>query len=117
MKPGDCLAVCAFVDPHSELAAAVGALRHRLGRELGVASTLGFGPRFLHSTGQLNKGGPASIVVLQIVSETDAADDVAIPGQSFGFASFKQAQAAGDLEALRSAGKRAERVSVTEIAR
>jgi len=115
VKPGDCLAVCAFVDPGSELATRLEAWRQQLGRDLGVATTLGFGPRFLHSTGQLHKGGPKSIIVLQVVTEADEAGDLAIPEQSFTFDQFKAAQATGDLEALHSSGHRAFRVAVTDV--
>ena len=65
-----------------------------------VATTSGYGPRFLHSTGQLHKGGPAEGVFLQVVE--DDATDVAIPGQPYGFSTLKQAQAIGDLRSLES---------------
>jgi hypothetical protein len=65
-----------------------------------VATTAGYGPRFLHSTGQLHKGGPREGVFLQLVQED--ARDVPIPGQPYGFSTLKQAQALGDFESLRS---------------
>jgi transaldolase/glucose-6-phosphate isomerase len=65
-----------------------------------VATTVGYGPRFLHSTGQLHKGGPREGVFLQIVEDDER--DVSIPGQSYGFSTLKQAQALGDFESLRS---------------
>jgi glucose-6-phosphate isomerase len=65
-----------------------------------VATTVGYGPRFLHSTGQLHKGGPREGVFLQIVE--DDARDVPIPGQPYGFSTLKHAQALGDFESLRS---------------
>jgi len=65
-----------------------------------VATTSGYGPRFLHSTGQLHKGGPPIGVFLQVVQEDTT--DVAIPGQPYGFSILKQAQAIGDLESLKS---------------
>lgn len=67
---------------------------------LHVATTAGYGPRFLHSTGQLHKGGPPEGVFLQIVQ--DDTTDVPIPGRTYGFATLKGAQALGDLESLRS---------------
>jgi len=67
-----------------------------------IATTAGYGPRFLHSTGQLHKGGPRSGIFLQIVQED--AQDAAIPGQPYGFSVLKQAQALGDVESLRSRG-------------
>jgi transaldolase / glucose-6-phosphate isomerase len=75
--------------------------------------SLGFGPRFLHSTGQLHKGGPASIVCVQAVG--DDRQEIAIPGQDFGFGHLKQAQAAGDLLTLRSRGVRSGRVDLHEL--
>ena len=64
------------------------------------ATTAGYGPRFLHSTGQLHKGGPPKGLFLQIVQ--DDREDIAIPGQPYGFSVLKQAQALGDLESLTS---------------
>jgi transaldolase/glucose-6-phosphate isomerase len=73
----------------------------------GVATTLGYGPRFLHSTGQLHKGGPNSGVFLQITGDSE---DLAIPGQPFSFGVLEAAQAQGDLEVLFERGRRALRV-------
>ena len=107
---GDYLAILAFVDPGDtssldELERA----RHALRDRLGVATTVGIGPRFLHSTGQLHKGGPPTGVFLQLLG--DDAIDVEIPGKPFTFSTLKQAQAAGDLLALQSRGLRAGRVT------
>ena len=115
VAPGDCLALCAFVDPGASVAEQLEDARVRLGRELGVATTLGFGPRFLHSTGQLHKGGPESIVVLQVCTDPEPGHDLAIPGQSFTFGAFKAAQASGDLQALKDSGHRAVRVALDEL--
>ncbi len=113
IEPGDHLAICAFVDPGDrELVAALAAARDRLSADLGVATTLGFGPRFLHSTGQLHKGGPEQIAVLQV---TAIEGDVAIPGRDYGFATLEAAQAEGDLEVLRERGRRAARVQLTDL--
>jgi glucose-6-phosphate isomerase len=103
VRPGDYLAICAFVDPGSKAAAQLVDVRAALGRRLGVATTLGIGPRFLHSTGQLHKGGAHDGVFLQVL-DTDG-PDLAIPGQAFTFGELKAAQAAGDLQALRDAGQ------------
>jgi hypothetical protein len=81
--------------------------RHR------VATTLGVGPRYLHSTGQLHKGGPNTGVFLQVVDDTD--DDLPIPGEKFGFATLERAQAAGDLHALIERGRRAGRVELDAL--
>jgi len=74
----------------------------------------GIGPRFLHSTGQLHKGGAHNAVFLQVLSEST--EDLAIPEQSFTFGQLKAAQAAGDLAALRAAGQdRSYRVSLDTL--
>jgi len=75
---------------------------------LRLATTLGYGPRFLHSTGQLHKGGPNRGLFLQLVGHDP--DDVSIPGQPYSFSVLKRAQARGDLGALRAHGCRALRV-------
>ena len=88
------------------------ATRRRLDR-FGVATTLGYGPRYLHSTGQYHKGGPNSGVFLQVLEEPQ--EDRAVPGEDFTFGRLVAAQAAGDLAALRERGRRAERVSVEDL--
>jgi transaldolase/glucose-6-phosphate isomerase len=75
-----------------------------------VATCLGFGPRFLHSTGQAYKGGPNSGVFLQITCDDD--DDLAVPGQKYTFGVVKAAQARGDFEVLAERGRRALRVHI-----
>ena len=73
-----------------------------------TATCLGFGPRFLHSTGQVYKGGPNSGVVLQITCEDGA--DLAVPGQAYSFGIVKAAQARGDFDVLAERGRRLLRV-------
>jgi transaldolase/glucose-6-phosphate isomerase len=73
-----------------------------------VATTLGYGPRYLHSTGQLHKGGPPTGVMIMLTVE--ASEDVSIPGEPFGFATLQRAQAVGDFRALRAAGRRVLRI-------
>jgi transaldolase/glucose-6-phosphate isomerase len=90
------------------------ALRLHLRDELRVATTLGYGPRFLHSTGQLHKGGPSKGLFLQLVGRDTV--DVEIPGQPFSFSVLKRAQARGDLGALRAHGCRALRVDLGDDA-
>jgi hypothetical protein len=75
--------------------------------------TLGFGPRVLHSTGQLHKGGPDAIVCVQV--HHDDAPEIAIPGRGFGFGHLLAAQAAGDLATLQARGRRAGRVDLSEL--
>jgi hypothetical protein len=89
---------------HKTLLALCLALRNR--RK--VATTLGYGPRYLHSTGQLHKGGPPTGVL--IILTVEAAEDLFIPGEPFGFATLQQAQALGDFRALRAAGRRVLRI-------
>ena len=112
IEKGDTVAVCAFVDPLGPTAAKLAALRTRIGSEHAVATTLGFGPRFLHSTGQLHKGGPDNLVVLQFLEEVA---ELAVPGSDLGFERIKKAQADGDLEALRASGHRAVRVRLSDL--
>jgi hypothetical protein len=73
-----------------------------------VATTAAYGPRYLHSAGQLHKGGPPTGLFLQIT--VDDADDIAIPSAGYGFSTLKAAQALGDLQALSEAGRRVARV-------
>lgn len=113
VRVGDYIAIHAYVDPDADAVAQIEAARERLRDELKVATTVGLGPRFLHSTGQLHKGGPPSGVFVQVVGDDPV--DVPIPGQPFGFSMLKQAQAAGDLETLRSRGLRAGRVALDDL--
>ena len=104
VRPGDYVAIMAYAHQTPELDAAVDDLRRALMTRFRVATTMGYGPRFLHSTGQLHKGGPPSGVFLQIVEETGS--DVEIPGQQYSFGILASAQALGDLRALKAAGRR-----------
>ena len=105
LRPGDYFAITAYVPsiPENEDRLARIRLPVRDGKR--VATTVGFGPRFLHSTGQFHKGGPDTGVFLQIT--TAPAASVPIPGRPYGFERVVAAQAAGDLAALRSRGRRA----------
>jgi transaldolase / glucose-6-phosphate isomerase len=114
VMPGDYLAVLAFVDPgDAELAAQLERARHALRDRLRVATTVGIGPRFLHSTGQLHKGGPPTGVFLQVLGDDPA--DVDVPGAPYSLSTLKQAQAAGDLLALQGRGLRAGRVTLASL--
>jgi transaldolase/glucose-6-phosphate isomerase len=101
---GDYVALMAYVPPSDENEQALQELRTAIRDTRGVATTLGFGPRFLHSTGQLHKGGPNTGVFLQIT--VDDPVDVPIPGQRYTFSVLKQAQALGDLRSLRAHRRR-----------
>jgi len=105
---GDYFAALAFLPMFPEHEAAIQAIRHKVRDNKRVATCLGFGPRFLHSTGQDYKGGPNTGVFLQITA--DHAIDVEIPGQKLSFGVVIDAQAAGDLAVLESRGRRAVRV-------
>jgi hypothetical protein len=108
LRPGDYFAALAFLPMFPEHEAAIQVLRHKVRDRKRVATCLGFGPRFLHSTGQDYKGGPNTGVFLQITAKH--ADDVDIPGQQYTFGVVIDAQAAGDLAVLESRGRRALRV-------
>jgi hypothetical protein len=86
------------------------AIRHTVRDWRHVATTLGFGPRFLHSTGQLHKGGPNTGVFLQITSED--AEDLAVPGQKYTFGVLKRFQAQGDFNVLADRKRRVLRIHI-----
>ena len=105
LKPGDYFAVLGFIQRDREHEKTMQQLRHAVRDKKRVATCLGFGPRFLHSTGQDYKGGPNTGVFLQITA--DHAQDLAIPGQKYTFGIVIDAQAAGDLSVLQQRGRRA----------
>ena len=109
-EPPDYVAIQAFVDPARR--AALDPLVARA-RETGCVVTVGIGPRYLHSTGQLHKGGPPTGVFVQVVDEIG--EELPIPGRPFGFARLIRAQAAGDYEALRERGRRVARLRLDEL--
>ncbi len=114
VKPHDYVALMAYVAPAAETDQALTAIRVAIRDQHRVATTVGYGPRFLHSTGQLHKGGPNTGVFLQIVG--DDLNDLQIPGASYSFGQLKQAQALGDYMALRNHGRRVLRVQVHDVA-
>lgn len=97
-QPGDYLAILAYIDRDDENVRRLEALRVKLRDRLKLPVLLGFGPRFLHSIGQLYKGGPAQGMFLQLTCGDS--DEVLIPGADYSFSQLKMAQALGDLEAL-----------------
>jgi transaldolase / glucose-6-phosphate isomerase len=109
-KPGDYVAVQAFVDPAEEEALQPFVKRARARTDCVV--TFGLGPRYLHSTGQLHKGGAPIGCFLQVVDETG--DELAIPGKRFGFGSLINAQAEGDYELLKERGRPVARIRLEE---
>ena len=114
VRPGDHVCIQAFVDPgDASLLAAIERARLAVRDRLRVATTVGIGPRFLHSTGQLHKGGPPTGVFVQLVGDDPV--DLPIPGKPYGFSMLKQAQAAGDLIALQQRGLRAGRITIDAL--
>ncbi len=109
-KARDYVVLQAYIDPSMENAAKLQALCASIQARLGVATTLGFGPRFLHSTGQLHKGGPNSVLVLQIVDQPS--ENLSVPETHYTFDALIQAQALGDFTALKQRRRRTLRVEL-----
>jgi glucose-6-phosphate isomerase len=108
LAPPRYVAILGYLPYTSEVEAGVARLRERLVSERGVATTFGFGPRYLHSTGQLHKGGPPTGAFVEIVHEPST--DFEVPGEPFTLATLFRAQADGDLQTLRAHGLDAVRV-------
>ncbi len=113
VRPGDYVSLQAYLPfgQDAELEGLRRALRDGLG---GVAVTAGYGPRFLHSTGQLHKGGPDEVVAVQITPRAPT-EHVEIPGKPFDFGTLIDAQAIGDLQSLQTHGRRVLRVEVNNL--
>jgi hypothetical protein len=112
-EPGDYVAILGFVNPTAEAEGKLAALAEQARQATGCVVTHGFGPRYLHSTGQLHKGGPPTGLFLQVVDDTG--DELAIPGQPFGFGKLIRAQAAGDFASLQERGRRVARIHIEEV--
>jgi hypothetical protein len=110
VKPGDYIALLDYFEESEDTEGLVQQIRTHLRDATRCATTTGYGPRFLHSTGQLHKGGPDSGVFIQITAAD--ARDVEIPGEPFTFSTLKQAQALGDFNSLSKRGRRAVRVEI-----
>ena len=109
-RPGDYLALLAYLPETARVDDMLQQIRGRMRDTLGVATTLGYGPRFQHSTGQYFKGGPNTGLFIQIVApDTTVA---LIPGASYSFGTLKQAQALGDWQTLLARGRRAIRIEL-----
>jgi hypothetical protein len=113
LEPPAYFAIMGYLPYSSETEAAIAGLRERLIERHHVATTWGYGPRFLHSTGQFHKGGPKNGRFLQVID--DPAEDLEIPGEPYSFATLIRAQADGDLQTLRNHGLPAVRVSASDI--
>jgi transaldolase / glucose-6-phosphate isomerase len=109
-RDGDYVAIQAFIDPDAESRLEPLVARARV---TGCVVTKGLGPRYLHSTGQLHKGGPNTGLFVQVVD--DPGDELPIPGRPFGFRQLIRAQAAGDYEALRERGRRVVRMRLEDL--
>jgi hypothetical protein len=112
-QEGDYVCIQAFIEPTAANEERVLALAARARETTGCVVTHGFGPRYLHSTGQLHKGGPPTGLFLQVVDDTG--EELAIPGQPFGFGKLIRAQAAGDFESLKERGRRVARIRLEEV--
>jgi transaldolase/glucose-6-phosphate isomerase len=110
---GDYLAILAYLPPLPDVTAALQDVRASWGKALDCVTTLGFGPRYLHSTGQLHKGGPNTGLFLVIT--TDDAKDLPIPEQGLTFGALKRAQARGDIRALLARGRRVAHVHLQDL--
>jgi transaldolase / glucose-6-phosphate isomerase len=109
-RAGDYVGIQAYLAPTEETRVALDEIRHRLLERLHVATTLGMGPRFLHSTGQLHKGGPNTGLFLQLVDTPKK--DIDVPGAGYTFGQLIHAQAFGDYQALRQKQRRVLRVDL-----
>ena len=103
-RPGDYLAMLSYVPPDSRIDRLLNELRSRVMRSYRIATTAGYGPRYLHSTGQLHKGGPGSGLYLQLTLGNH--QQLPIPGQRYGFDTLAAAQSIGDYQALSNLGRR-----------
>ncbi len=103
IQPGDYVGILSYLPPSPAVRDRLDALRRTIVEKSGAAVTLGHGPRYLHSTGQMHKGGPNTGVFVLLT--TDVTDDLTIPGESFTFGQLFRAQALGDRAALQAAGR------------
>jgi len=113
LRVGDYFALLAFIDMNAANLQALEDIRGLVRDRRKVATTVGFGPRYLHSTGQGHKGGPNSGVFLLITC--DDPEDLPVPGQKYSFGTIKLAQALGDLEVLTSRGRRVLHVHLRDV--
>ncbi|HEX2142267.1 MAG TPA: transaldolase, partial [Candidatus Limnocylindria bacterium] len=113
LQPADYLAILAYLPQEPATEAVLQGMRVSVRDALGPATTLGFGPRFLHSTGQLHKGGPSSGVYLQLTA--DPSRDLSIPGWDETFGTLVAAQALGDLQSLQRRGRRVLRIHMADV--
>jgi len=108
--PGDYVAVQAYLPPTPEITLALQNVRNALLKRTRLATTLGFGPRFLHSTGQLHKGGPNTVLAIQVVDEPE--QDIPVPETDYTFTALIEAQSMGDYRALQQRERRVLRITL-----
>ncbi|HVN63883.1 MAG TPA: hypothetical protein VMT58_04555, partial [Candidatus Binataceae bacterium] len=111
VRPGDYFATMAYVAPSPAVDKEIAALRQAIMERFDIATTFGYGPRFLHSTGQLHKGGPNTGLYLQITQ--DHRESIPIPGAPYDFSLLNQAQSMGDFQSLEAHGRRVIRVHLS----
>jgi hypothetical protein len=112
-QEGDYFCIQAFVEPGAEAEAKLDRVIADVRSRSDLVVTHGYGPRYMHSTGQLHKGGPNTGLFLQVID--DQGDELPIPGRPFGFRRLIRAQAAGDLETLKERGRRVARVRFEDL--
>jgi transaldolase/glucose-6-phosphate isomerase len=109
-RPGGYFAIQAYLEVKPRIREHLQAIRHKIRDRFKLATTVGFGPRFLHSTGQIHKGGPNTGVFLQLVDEP--AEDLAVPDTDYTFGDVIAAQAMGDYQVVRQRDRRVLRVQL-----
>ena len=107
------LAIMAYIHQMPEVDKVLADFRRKVVERHGIATTLGYGPRFLHSTGQLHKGGPNTGLFLQITADHE--NDLSIPGKPYTFGVVADAQALGDFQSLQSSGRRVARIHFSRV--
>jgi transaldolase/glucose-6-phosphate isomerase len=112
-RESDYFALLAYLPYTPQIGDALEEIRRRLRHVTRRAVTVGYGPRYLHSTGQFHKGGPNNGIFIQITADIPQGADIAIPDMPYTFGQLMQAQAAGDLEALQTHGRRAFRLHIS----
>ena len=113
-SPGTYISLQAYLNPEPKISTGLEILRNILRDRSHAATTVGFGPRFLHSTGQLHKGGPDKGLFLQFVDQPS--EDLAVPEKGYTFGDLIRAQAEGDYQALKSRNRRVLRIDLGEDA-
>ena len=113
LKEGDYVAINAYLPRIPKIQKKMQSFRKKILEKYGKATTLGFGPRFLHSTGQLHKGGANNGVFIQITSNYK--EDFPIPTQGLGIGVLERSQALGDLESLQARDRRASRINFSDL--